>query len=633
VNKLVKNFQYRPEIDGLRAIAVLAVIFYHAGLDRLSGGFAGVDIFFVISGFLITNIIYQGLINKSFSTLFFYERRIRRLLPALFVMIIIILPLMFLVLVPYQIKDLSQSILASLVYLSNVLFYFEGGYFAVEASQKPLLHTWSLAIEEQYYLIFPWVLMLIYRLPFIKIITLLGIVSLGSFLAMTLQENSEGSASFYLIQYRAWELLAGSMAAILAFNRPQVENSVYSYTGLALILISLFITTNSHTWPNPSTLVPVLGTVLILLFSSGNNFVGKILSHKVPRQLGLMSYSLYLWHFPLFVALNALFLGDPSWSWILGCLGLTLLLGFLSWRYIEIPFRNVEVISRATLIGSLSAMMIVMVLFSYAGLKSQGFFDIKVGLVNLAWREKIIDRENEIKLREVLLNSLEEAAHKPYLDEETKNILVLGDSLSEDIFMAASVNQILFPKSEFRRFSLDDVCMSYLAESFADTLPKKTVLGHCQLEIDILKNSGILANTDEIVLAAGWQTDTYLNGIQLAKYFAQQDIEMSVVGIAAFNDMTSLSMILSRMNGPIEKFLYDNLREKFLIINRELRIAVSFVETLKFLDKLSLFCDVQKEECQMLDREGNLPIFDASHLTVPGLNLYAEKMHIYKWFD
>ena len=124
-----------------------------------------------------------------------------------------------------------------------------------------------------------------------------------------------------------------------------------------------------------------------------------------------------------------------------------------------------------------------------------------------------------------------------------------------------------------------------------------------------------------------------MNGIQLAKHFVQQDIEISVVGIAAFNDMTSLSMILSRMNGPIEKFLYGNLREKFLIINRELRIAVSSVDKLNFLDKLSLFCDVQKEECQMLDRDGNLPIFDASHLTVPGLNLYAEKMHIYQWFD
>ena len=630
---MVKNLQYRPEIDGLRAIAVLAVIFYHAGLDCLSGGFAGVDIFFVISGFLITNIIYKGLSNKSFSALYFYERRVRRLLPALFVMIIIISPIMFFVLVPYQLKDYSQSILASLVYLSNVLFYFEGGYFAVEASQKPLLHTWSLAIEEQYYLIFPWVLMLIYRLPFIKTITMLGMVSLGSFLAMALQGNSEGSASFYLIQYRAWELLAGSMAAILAVNRPQIENSVYSSIGLALVLISLFITSDSQTWPNPSTLVPVLGTVLILLFSSANHFVGKILSHTVPRQLGLMSYSLYLWHFPLFVALNVWFLGDPSWPWILGCLGLTLLLGLLSWRYIEIPFRNAEVISRATLTVSLCGMMIAMSLFSYTGLKTQGFFDVKVGLVDVAWQEKVIDRDNEIRIREELLNSLVEAARKPYMDEETKNILVLGDSLSEDVFMAVSANQILFPKSEFRRFRLDDVCMSSLAESFVDAPTKKAVLEHCQLEIDILNNSGILTNTDQIVLAAGWQSDTYMNGIQLAKHFVQQDIEVSVVGIAAFNDMTSLSMMLSRMNGPIEKFLYGNLREKFLIINTELRIAVSSVDKLNFLDKLSLFCDVQKEECQMLDRDGNLPIFDASHLTVPGLNLYAEKMRIYQWFE
>ena len=630
---MVKKMQYRPEIDGLRAIAVLAVIFYHAGIGGLDGGFAGVDIFFVISGFLITNIIYEGLRNKSFSSLHFYERRARRLFPALFVMIIMVSPMMFFVLVPYQLKDYAQSVLASLFYLSNVLFHFEGGYFAVEASQKPLLHTWSLAIEEQYYLVFPWALMLISPLPYMKTIGILGFVSLVSYLAMMLQGNSEGSASFYLIQYRAWELLAGSMTAVWMLNRHQIGKPIYAALGLGLVATSLFVTSDSQTWPNSLTLVPVTGVVLILLFSSKKNFIGEILSRAGLRQIGLMSYSLYLWHFPLLAALNVWFLGDPGWPWVFAALVLTALLGYLSWRYVEIPFRNAETVPKAAFIAFSLITIIVLSLFSYTGLKTQGFFDVKVDLVSESWRGKIIDRDKEIAKREELLKALSQQASEPYFDKSSKNILILGDSLSEDIFMAVSANESLFPRSEFRRFRLDDICMSYLAQNTIESFRKQRSLDSCQLEVDALIDSGVLSNADQIVLAAGWQSDTYMNGIILANYLSKRGLNVSVVGLAAFNDMTSLSMMLSRIDIPIENFLYSNLREKFLSIDRELRVAVSEAEGVIFLDKLSLFCNIEKEECQMLDRDGNLPIFDASHLTLTGLHFYAEKMHQDEWFE
>jgi peptidoglycan/LPS O-acetylase OafA/YrhL len=211
---------YRPEIDGLRALAVLPVVFFHAGVPFFSGGFIGVDIFFVISGFLITSIIARDIDNDRFSIVDFYERRARRILPPLFLMILVCLPFAWMWLLPNAYKDFSQSLVATVSYVSNILFYIETGYFDLTSAQKPLLHTWSLSVEEQFYLVFPVFLLAIFKFGRRWTIPLLAVLTLASIACAQWLQSVNPDAAFYLIFPRAWELLLGAIGALLMMRWP-----------------------------------------------------------------------------------------------------------------------------------------------------------------------------------------------------------------------------------------------------------------------------------------------------------------------------------------------------------------------------------------------------------------------------
>ena len=624
---------YRPEIDGLRAISVLAVILYHAGVTQLAGGFAGVDVFFVISGFLITQIIYTGARDGTFSFSHFYERRARRILPALFVMILVTTPLFFFILAPFQLKDYAQSVVATLVYLSNVLFFREAGYFAVEAAQKPLLHTWSLAIEEQYYLIFPLAAVLLYRLGGRGVLLgALGLTALVSFGLMLHQKGVDATAAFYLIQYRAWELMAGSLAAVWVCERRPAPNAAVSALGLGLILLGLIVTSDAGNWPAPSTAIPVVGTVLVLVFTSTQGLVGRVMAHDGPRTIGLMSYSLYLWHVPVLVALEVWFLGDPPVVFLVGAVALTFLCAWISWRYVETPFRKTDRVSVPGLLAFLAAMMLGLGAFGYMGQRTNGYFVVKLAMIPEAYRDLVIDRDSQLRARDAFWLPLLAQADQPFDKDAAHRVLILGDSLSEDLLMAVTLRVDATPGIAFRRLLLDDVCMS--AAAAALTVPSTAVLPSdgCAAEIEAFLDTGLMQAADEIVLTAGWQTETVDGGVALVAALRAQNKAVALVGTAAFNDMTSLSMMLSRLQEPIEVFLYRNLRSKFLGVNAALEAQVTAIEGARYLDKLALFCDHATRRCDMLDGDGQLPIWDASHLTMGGLTLFADRLHARGWF-
>lgn len=626
---------YRPEIDGLRAIAVLAVILYHAGVTQLAGGFAGVDVFFVISGFLITQIIYTGSRDGRLSLLHFYERRARRILPALFVMILVSAPLLFWVLAPFQLKDYVQSVIATLVYLSNVLFWREAGYFAVEAAQKPLLHTWSLAIEEQYYLVFPLVLLVLHRLGYGMLIAVLALAALGSFTWMLQHKTVDASAAFYLIQYRAWELLAGSMAAIWVVRRAPAAQPALSGLGMALVLLGLFVTSDAGTWPSALTLVPVVGTVLVLVFTDARGPVGRVLAHEIPRRIGLMSYSLYLWHFPLLVALRVWYLGDPPVLAILMTLVLTFLCARASWRFVETPFRDVRTTPGPVILATLAAAMLALGVFGYTGHRSNGFFDAKLAMMPLEAREHVIDREAEISERLARWAPLDVRSADPFpAASGVRRILILGDSMSEDLMMAVAMPPEHGPVTSFRRLPLDDACMGAAAHVLAASERAWDLDSPqgCADELADLWQADLLGQADEVVLTAGWQAETVDEALALAAALRDAGKTVSVVGIAAFNDMTSLSMMLGRLQQPVEAFLFANLRSRFVEINDTLAAGVAGLEGVRFLDKLALFCDREAGRCDMLDAAGRLPIFDASHLTLGGLAMFGDRIHAQGWF-
>ncbi|MFZ0423997.1 MAG: acyltransferase, partial [Xanthobacteraceae bacterium] len=299
---------YRSEIDGLRAVAVVPVILFHGGFQLFSGGFVGVDIFFVISGYLITSVIIAEEKAGEFSLISFYERRARRILPALFFVMLACLPFAWLWMDPFELKEFSKSLSTVSVFASNIEFWRESGYFAADTELKPLLHTWSLAVEEQYYVLFPLFMIFCWQFGTRWTIGLFGAIASVSLATAEWGSVNHLAGTFYFLPTRAWELLLGASVAlhhfarkdtdIAAINRPLGE--VAGIAGIVLITYSVFAFDKTTPFPSLYTLIPTIGTVLIISFATQRTFVGRLLGGRLPTGIGLISYSAYLWHQPMF---------------------------------------------------------------------------------------------------------------------------------------------------------------------------------------------------------------------------------------------------------------------------------------------------------------------------------------------
>lgn len=336
---------YRPEIDGLRAIAVLPVIFFHAGFELFPGGFVGVDIFFVISGFLITSILLREMEAGQFSIIRFYARRARRILPVLFFVMACCLPFAWMWMLPDEMKRFGQSAIAVATFSSNIYFLRETNYFSPSAESQPLLHTWSLAVEEQYYVLFPLFLILCWRFGKSKLFWFTLVAALCSLALSEWGWRHQAVANFYLLPTRAWEILAGSLLAFLpplkaAELRQHPLAQSTSLLGMGLILFSILNFDSSTPFPGFYTLVPVVGTVLIIAFASAANWTGKLLSSQCLVSMGLISYSAYLWHQPVFAFIRLRSLEHPTQLVFSIGAAASLALAYLSWRFIEQPART-----------------------------------------------------------------------------------------------------------------------------------------------------------------------------------------------------------------------------------------------------------------------------------------------------
>ena len=352
--------EYRREIDGLRAVAVLPVILFHAGFKAFEGGFIGVDVFFVISGYLITTIILADMNKGKFSIITFYERRARRILPVLFFLMLCCLPFAWLWLLPNHLKDFCQSLTAVSAFSSNVLFWKESGYFGIEAELKPLLHTWSLSVEEQYYVLFPLFLMALWKLRKRWIFGSLIVVAIVSLGVAQWGAYNNPSATFFLLPTRGWELAIGALIAFYFLYKKEqaafisshkVTSEVLGSLGLALIFYSVFAFSKSTPFPSLYALVPTIGTALIIIFSTAKTIVGRLLSTKLMVGIGLISYSTYLWHQPLFVFARHRSLAEPSVAFLLILSALSIVLAYFSWRFVEMPFRDKKAINRKKIFG------------------------------------------------------------------------------------------------------------------------------------------------------------------------------------------------------------------------------------------------------------------------------------------
>jgi len=330
---------YRPEIDGLRAVAVVAVLLYHAQLGIVPGGFLGVDIFFVISGFLITGIIEAELAAGRFSILRFYERRIRRIIPALMVMMLLCIPLAWRLMLPDDLENFGQSLIATTAFANNVLLMLTSGYFALAAEFKPLIHTWTLGVEEQYYLIVPLLLAAIFRWGGRRLtIVVIATITVLSFVVALVCVRYAPTAGFYLLPSRAWELGAGSLVALVP--NPADRRGSLAALGLATITGSLLLAGERFAglvWPMA---LPVAGTCLVLAYGRAATLTARVLAWRPAVIVGLISYSLYLYHQPVFAFARIASLDEPSRAPMALLIAPIFVLGWLSWRFLERPFRD-----------------------------------------------------------------------------------------------------------------------------------------------------------------------------------------------------------------------------------------------------------------------------------------------------
>ncbi|MBI5950518.1 MAG: acyltransferase [Chloroflexi bacterium] len=424
------NLSYRKDIDGLRAISVLAVLFNHAGIGWFSGGYIGVDIFFVISGYLITSIIYREIQSNQFSLIRFYERRIRRILSALLGVLVFTVAACAVLYNAEKFKDFGKSVIATALFVSNINFWKEAGYFDGPSQLKPLLHTWSLAVEEQFYIFYPLFMFVIYRYarklaPFI--LTGTAILSFGFAVHTTLNNPS---TAFYLSHLRAWELLIGGM---LALNFcPALLGRKYSnligLAGLALTTVPIFLYTESTTFPGLAALAPVLGAALILFSGTdGKSLVARFLSISPLVFIGQISYSLYLWHWPLIIFVKY-YMITPMMPVELGLLiVLTILISALSWRFVETPFRSKQFLSTRQIFAfGVSGMMLMLMaggtIFYYQG------FPERLGLKALAKD----DKKDTWLFEECNINSADNVKAiipcKVGDKTQTPSFIILGDS-------------------------------------------------------------------------------------------------------------------------------------------------------------------------------------------------------------
>lgn len=350
--RLIEDFRYRPEIDGLRAVAVLVVVLYHAGFG-CPGGYVGVDVFFVISGFLITSLIWKDLETGRFTFAQFWERRARRIVPALVVVTLATLLGGWFLLMPEDFKSLGRAAAAQALFSANIHYWFDSGYFAGAAEEKPLLHTWSLAVEEQFYFVMPMFSWAIFQVLMLRtravVIALLSIGIFASFAMSAYGMMRNPAATFYLLPTRAWELLSGSLVAFLTGSSVTVRRSLLregaAFVGLALILVPVFVYTRETPFPGLAAIPPCAGTALIIWANRRKDqriptLIGKVLAMGPIVFVGLISYSLYLWHWPLlafskYVSFTPLSIGTRA-----ALVGLGFVLATWSWKYIETPFRT-----------------------------------------------------------------------------------------------------------------------------------------------------------------------------------------------------------------------------------------------------------------------------------------------------
>jgi peptidoglycan/LPS O-acetylase OafA/YrhL len=511
---------YRADIDGLRAVAVLLVFAYHletfaAGYVAAWGGFVGVDVFFVISGFLISSVILREIDSASFSIKEFYRRRIRRIFPALVVMMLVTAIVSSYYMLPTQLYAFAKSLLAATFSISNFYFLSTAGYFSSNID-KPLLHTWSLAVEEQFYILFPLFLLVLRRFFPRRFKSAIVAVATASFILSVWVVHSSPTTAFYLPTTRAWELLLGAMLSIDLFPRVHTAagRNLLSVVGLLAILIPGFIYINVP-FPGASALAPCAGAAFIIAAGeTGSSFVGRLLSLKPVVFIGLISYSLYLWHWPiiLFQHMAMIQPRNASNHMIKGSIVVfAFAVATLSWRFIETPFRKGNLMLKgASAFRFAGASAAILAVFGCTILVSRGLPSrySQRQLVLASYVDYTAPGQEGVCSIESGGPAKFNVAHCLHQDPSKKNYLLIGDSHAAHLWYGL---QKTFPEINFLEASASGCEPSVQAKpdsSPFQRLDRRLFTDFCRPLMDYVFNDYLKTHhVDRILLAARWEED------------------------------------------------------------------------------------------------------------------------------
>tara|TARA_B100000131_G_scaffold120951_1_gene117967 strand:+ start:3861 stop:5849 length:1989 start_codon:yes stop_codon:yes gene_type:complete len=638
--------KYRSEIDGLRAFAVIPVLLFHAGFEFFNGGFIGVDIFFVISGYLITSIILKDMSNQSFSLVNFYERRARRILPALFFVLFCSIPFALIWMMPNQLIDFSNSLLSVVTFVSNIFFYFESGYFEASAELKPLLHTWSLSIEEQFYIFFPIFVILLWskRLGLITIILFIVVIlslmlsQIGGnlkftspFIEKNFQFTSIPNFAFFLLPTRIWELGIGSLAALTLFKNNQdtiitPKNNFLSLFGLLIICSSIVLFDQRTPHPGLLTLFPILGTLLIIFFCESKTITAKILSKPIFVMIGLTSYSIYLWHVPILAYLRLRIDDELTFLYKLIAIALSILIGWISWKYIETPFRvNGQMSRKKIFIFSFSGILF----FSAVAITLKSMDPVYISKKN----EKILKyisfiEDNNPKLDECRNKSVSNSCSYGVKEKDSNDFYLWGDSHIDQL-VPVFENIALNNNLKFKEYSFVG-CPPLL------DVQRKDILLKCKNNDEALNSIIFDEKAKFVVLHSYWQYYFDENNIQNIQNSQKIDyfIKLNLVINRIIDSGKSIILIgpiprmekdpplmLARMykfenieNPSIsvsENKHYESVKESINIIHNLLKINPN----IHYLDPANLLCENNK----CYSNEGEEVFYrDDNHLSVTG---------------
>lgn len=606
---------YRPDIDGLRAVAVVPVVLFHAGfasyhgIPLASGGYVGVDIFFVISGFLISSIIFNDIASNRYSIVSFYARRVRRIFPALFLVYLVCLAWGTFRGIPSEVLSIRNATVASIFFVSNVYFGSKDGYFDSEVQNNPLLHTWSLSIEEQFYVFLPLIMLSIRRLPHNKKIWVLSVLTLASLCASIYMSRSSPDSAYYSLLTRSWELGIGGLVAIANLRvRTRLIGELLGISGALAIVVAVMSFDKSTEFPGYAALLPTIGAASIIIAGSSNNtIITRCLSWNSVRWIGLISYSLYLWHWPVLVISRLEGFGGRKSALI--AVVICFVISWMSWRLVEQPFRN----SRNKM-SETDTVKWGAVAATFVALLSWGALPLNSVLLPMNDSAKAFAAfgasSSEAAMRPgtcfLTSNSNSFSYYRQDLclrvDPERKNILLIGDSHAAQYFQAIKTQN---PNA------------NVMQATASGCLPLLGTVGEtrCVRLFDFVANEFLPSNpVDAVIISARWQHGTASRAFETAKYFSRFSKKVVIIGPNEefSTPMPRLIVKAQLLKDPtiVSRDIENETRkidEEFLALSGGLDEGVSYVSFFK------LMCDPQ---CPTVSTAGDPLNFDENHLSL-----------------